>query len=372
MARLRPILLRFLVTRGLLFALAAFAVLHFPIDTVEAQGFHLPPEPHPWLEAWARYDACWYVAIAERGYRAAIGPYGDMRPNFFPLFPFLTAAVTKIAGSSLLAALIVSNACYLVFVVVLWELVALDWTEEIAHRTVLVYLVFPSTLFLSGAYGESLMLAATTGALLAARQRHWWLAGTLAAIAALSRPLGCAAVIPVLIEAADARRSDPSLSLGRMMVRVVAPTAAAIVGYCTFAAYTFGTPFAVTETQAEIRGPVTAPWQPFVEMWQAGPQLHAFNNSILDAALAIAAVATLPVLFRRARWSYAAYAVVAVVVPLSGSLMSFNRMLLASFPHAILLASLLRTGWTRAAVITASAVLLGTSMVAFATWHWVA
>jgi hypothetical protein len=82
----------FFTTRVALFAVAVFAVLRMPIDAIEA-GFHLPPQPHAFLEAWARYDACWHVFIAEHGYHGPIGPYGDMRANFFPLFPALMTAV---------------------------------------------------------------------------------------------------------------------------------------------------------------------------------------------------------------------------------------------------------------------------------------
>jgi hypothetical protein len=295
-----------------------------------------------------------------------------MRPNFFPLFPLLTAAVSTVAHPPLLAALIVSNACYLAFLLLLWELVRLDWTTEVAHRTIWIYLAFPSSVFLSGAYGESLLLVSTIGALLAARRRRWLMAGILAGVATLTRPLGGAAVIPVLIEAAMAARTDTTMNIGQIAIRALAPSAIALLGYCGFAIHAFGSAFAVFDTQAQIRGPIAAPWQPFVELWYAGPRLHAFNNSLIDAALAIAAVATLPALFGRVRRSYAAYAVVAVLVPLSGSLMSFNRMLLASFPHAILLATSLERRWGLAAVMIACAVLLGVSTVAFATWHWVA
>jgi hypothetical protein len=86
----------FAATRLALFAIGVFAVARMPINVIEAQGFHLPPQPHTFLEAWARYDACSYVTIAQKGYRGPIGPYGDMRAGFFPLFPALMAMVTPL------------------------------------------------------------------------------------------------------------------------------------------------------------------------------------------------------------------------------------------------------------------------------------
>jgi Gpi18-like mannosyltransferase len=161
----------FAATRVVLFAIGVFAVSRMPINAVERLGFHLPPQPHVFLEAWARYDACWYVSIAQNGYRGPIGPYGDMRPSFFPLFPALVTMVTPLVRTPLLAGLIVSNACYLIFLVLLWQIVRLDWAPDVARRTVWIYLLFPSTVFLSGVYSESVLLALATGALLAARHQ---------------------------------------------------------------------------------------------------------------------------------------------------------------------------------------------------------
>ena len=93
---------------------------------------------------------------------------------FFPLFPALVTVVTRVVHTPLLAGLMVSNACYLAFLVLLWQIVRLDWTMEVTRRTVWIYLLFPSTVFLSGVYSESLLLALATGALLAARCRRWF------------------------------------------------------------------------------------------------------------------------------------------------------------------------------------------------------
>jgi GNAT superfamily N-acetyltransferase len=370
----------FAASRAVLFAISLYAVVHLPINATEAQGFHLAVQPHPLLEAWARYDACWYVAIAEGGYRGPIGPWGDMRPGFFPLFPALVTALTSLVRVPLLAGLIVANACYLTFLVLLWKLVRLDWAPEVARRTVWIYLLFPSAIFLSGVYSESVLLALATGALLAARRRHWLGAGLMAALATLARPVGIVIVAALVAELIAARRADvnaigdagderPGFSA---LLFMVAPIALAAVGYFLFAASTFGDPFAVLSSQAAIRGPMTPPWQPFIDLWHTGARLHAYDRSLIDAALALMAVAALPAIFKHVRPSYAVYACLVVLVPLSGSLISFNRMLLPSFPHAILLGRFVTNRWAVAVVLMAFGILEVFAMTAFATWNWVA
>jgi mannosyltransferase PIG-V len=368
---IRAILVRFAISRLVLFGVATFAVSRLPIDAVEAQGFHLPPQSHPLLEAWARYDACWYVAIARHGYVASIGPE-DMRAAFFPLFPTLIALFTPIVREPMVAGLVVSNACYLAFLLLLFAIVERRWGDQVADAAVWTYLLFPSAFFLSGAYSESVLLVMTAGALLLAMQRRWLAAGVLVACAALTRPLGGVAIIPVLAEYL-ATTEEFSLAALRRILPIVLPVAATAALYLLFAWRAFGNPFAILDMEAAVRGSFVGPWQPFTALWDNGrPHLHAFNSSLVDAALALGALAALPLLFAGGPPGFAWYALLLVLVPLSESLMSFNRLVLPSFPHAILLARVLDRPWRRVTVLTAFAILQAVWMAAFATWHWVA
>jgi Mannosyltransferase (PIG-V) len=361
----------FLITRVVIFSLALFAVLRMPINAVEARGFHLPPQSHSYLEAWARYDACWYVVIAEHGYRDPISSDGDIRPAFFPLYPALVAAASWVARPPLLAGLIVSNLCYFLFLVVLWKIVRLDWDTSIAQRVIWIYLLFPSAFFLSGAYSESALLLVAAAAVLAARHQRWLWAGVLAGLATLARPVGVVAVVPVIAEYIAMRRVE-TRPMAVDLATLVAPTVVAGVGFLLFSTWMFGDPLASLTGQVSIRGPVSAPWQPFINMWQSGPRLHAFDNSIVDASLAIVALATIPLVYLRVRHGYAWYALLIVLIPLSGSLISFNRLLLPSFPHAILLARSVKRPGVWIALVISLAGAEAAMMVAFATWNWVA
>jgi hypothetical protein len=270
----------------------------------------------------------------------------------------------------LLAGLVIANACYLVFLLVLWALFARDWGERVADAAVWIYLLFPSAFFLSAAYSESVLLAVTAGALLLARQRRWLWAGVLAAMSTLARPLGVVAIVPLLAEYIAWRRASPEAPA--RLASIVVPVAAAAAVYAVLAWSAFGNPLAVLDMQASVRGGIGPPWQPFVEMWRAGPRIHGFNNSLIDAGLALAAIVSLPVLFATAPLGYACYALVVVLVPASQSLISFNRLLLPSFPHAALLARALERRRVSAALYAVFALGQAVWMTAFATWHWVA
>jgi hypothetical protein len=81
----------------------------------------------------------------------------------------------------------------------LYRLVALDFDERIARRTLWALALFPTSLFFSAVYTESPFLMLTVGALLAARLRSWWLAGILGALAAITRSYGAFLILPFAV-----------------------------------------------------------------------------------------------------------------------------------------------------------------------------
>ncbi len=76
----------------------------------------------------------------------------------------------------------------------------LDFDRATAARAVLYLLVFPTTLFLSAVYAESLFLALTVAAFYHARRGQWWIAGALGGLAALARPHGVLLALPLAVE----------------------------------------------------------------------------------------------------------------------------------------------------------------------------
>jgi hypothetical protein len=321
---------------------------------------------------WARWDAEWYLAIAERGYRGQIAAGYDLRPALFPAYPMLVAAVRLVVGNTLLAGLLVSNIALLLFLFALWRLMEMDFGEEVAARAVWLYLLFPSSIFLSGIYTESVMLAATAGAALAARRSRWVWAGLLAAVASLSRPVGVLALALTLTEYLAARDYHwRRVRLGEALWLVL-PSVAALAAYGYFAAETFGDPLAFMQVQQGFRGQVGWPWQSFARFWREGPRPHGYANSLLDAALATLALTSLPLIFKRLRVSYGLYAAASILAPLSTSLVSFSRLLLAAFPCFILLAVVVIRKAYFILLLALCGLVLGLFTVMFATWQWVA
>jgi hypothetical protein len=88
--------------------------------------------------------------------------------------------------------------------------------------------------------------------------------------------------------------------------------------------------------------------------------------------IAVTFLAMLPAVFRRLRASYAIYAAIAVLVPLSSTLWSFGRLALTAFPFFMLIGVSWAERRSRLALLYAAlaAPLSGFFMALFASWWW--
>src|SRR3954452_5616945 len=141
----------------------------------------------------ARFDAAWYLAIANHGYEVG------SRAAFFPLFPGLVRVGGEVLGSPLIAGILISSACGLGGLYFLHRLVTLDFGLERARTVVWLAAWFPGALVISAVYSESLFLLVSVGAIYAARLGRWPLAGMLGAAAAATRSGGVIVIVPLLI-----------------------------------------------------------------------------------------------------------------------------------------------------------------------------
>ncbi|MFE7167531.1 hypothetical protein [Streptomyces sp. NPDC057616] len=180
----------------------------------------------------ARWDALWYTRVADLGYGYEVRlPNGDVHSNlaFFPLLPWLERllhAATPLSYAdagfavSLLAALAAA-----------WGIFAV--ADHVYGRgagvcAVLLWAVLPVGIVQSMAYSESLFTALAAWSLYAVLAGRWLTAGTLAALAGLTRPVGLAVVAAVWaagIASFGRERSAAAAGAARADERAPAPSA---------------------------------------------------------------------------------------------------------------------------------------------------
>ena len=354
----------------------------------------------------ARWDSYWYLTIATHGYGTRSA---HAQAAFYPLYPLLMRAGGWLLGSPLLAGMLVSLACFVGALVVLHRLAALELGPAHARPTVLLVAFFPSALFFSAVYSESLFLLASAGAFLAARRERWAWAGALGGLAALTRNSGVLLLAPLALLFLYGPRGggEPAVGRARWLPRYrLAPQAlwlalvplglalylgwsAAALGdafapyhaqelwlrhFAPFGALTGGLDAAADAMRTLTRGGGTSPYLAI----NGGDPLQPASQSLLLLGFLLFSLVALVGALRRLPLAYGAYAGVALAMTLSypvdgQPLMSLPRYVLTLFPLQMWLAL-----WTSRRegrlerTVGVSAVLLGLLAAQFARWGFVA
>jgi Gpi18-like mannosyltransferase len=333
----------------------------------------LSVEVHPIVNMWSRWDAAWYHAIAKYGYE--FRPGRESNAAFFPLYPLLIRAVHAVVpGSSdlswFVAGMIVSNGALLIALCYLVLLVRLDFDRRVAARAVVYALVFPTSLFFSAVYSESVFLAAAVASFYYARRDRWLVASACAAAAAITRTPGILLVVPLAIEYMHQRGFRWRDIRPNVASLLLIPAAlAALMFYFN---QRFGN-FLVTRDAQAAWGHGWAelawPWQPFLRFLD-----HAFvTNEIINVTFAVGILALIGYTAFKLRPSYAVYAVLSYwFVTAWGSFDSMPRYVLPIFPAFVALALLGRHHLFDRVYVVLASCFAAFFMVRFALWRWVA
>jgi mannosyltransferase PIG-V len=376
---------------------------------------------------WAHWDSASYLEIADHGYSR----FGS--EAFFPLYPLASRGLGEIGDvlltqqqGVLLAATAISQAAFGAALYFLYRLTELELDREIAWLAICLLAFFPMSVFFAVAYSESLFLLLSVASFWFARTDRWAAAGICGALAAATRSAGVVLVVPLLAlyllgprgrgETARPYLGVPWRGGARLRTYALMPNALwilviplGVVAYAAFLGISEGDPLRFASIQADAwhrpfgelggipLGPVAGlargagaaftgvkdiaadlslatVWAPHqgLSLARAGINVEAFL--FLVAGL----IATAGVL-RRLPLAYGAYAVAALLLPLSYPatisfyvpLFSMPRFLAVIFPLFIWLALIVRErGWQRPALVL-SAGLLALYAAQWGTEQWV-
>ncbi|WP_225811034.1 glycosyltransferase family 39 protein [Streptomyces spinosus] len=165
----------------------------------------------------ARWDSLWYTRVAELGYGYEVRlPNGDVHSNlaFFPLLPWLERLLHAVAPLSYAGAgFVVSLVASLAAAAGIFAVADRVYGPRAGVCSVLLWAVLPVGIVQSMAYSESLFTALAAWSLYAVLTGRWVGAGTLAALAGLTRPVGAAVVAAVWVAGALSFRRQRDTSV---------------------------------------------------------------------------------------------------------------------------------------------------------------
>ena len=370
----RDVVFPFALSRAALLLVAWFSryfhAWHLAPQHAAARGwlFH----PSRMLDNWARWDSGWYLAIAREGYLA--GPLaGENRIAFYPAYPALIGGLHRLlpagwrgTGSLLAIGILLSNAFAVAALALLYRHARDLQDEAMARRAVTYLLAFPTAFFLSCIYTESLFLFLAVAAFHFAGRGRWPVAGTMAAVAALTRPTGVLLFPALAWMALEEARTGARRLLRSVPWLFLAP--ALLGAYALYCWHLTGDVLAVLHVQAGWGKSMSSPWATLFH-----PRLNNVFVTPVDGALtALAAVLGIAMLGKLPSRSYGTFTLLSVAsFCFSGMLTSAGRYVLVAFPMFLLLARAGRNEAFDRAYLLLAGTLQALLMAGWVRMYWV-
>lgn len=200
-----------------------------------------------WYHRLLRWDSEWYMIIAAEGYKYDGDPGLKQTVVFYPLYPMLCRLVSEILRIDLVdAMLLVANLAAAAAVVLLFKLVRERFGDRNALATVAMISFFPSSIFLSAGYTESLTLLLMVSFFLAIGQQRFLPAAVLAGLAVATRSSGIV-LFPVLLWELWRCRSPMRFLIEAVPFSIIATSGLWL--YIIYLGFTFGHPMAFADGQ---------------------------------------------------------------------------------------------------------------------------
>ena len=344
------------------------------------------PKISNWYTWWIRWDAGWYLSIVERGYDwYTPGKFSNLA--FFPLYPLLVKYLAWTFGNNyILCGVVISNLALLLACFYLYRLVKLDAKTSAAYRSVFYLLIFPTALFFTSMYAESLLLLFCMAAFFYARKNKWLLCGLFGFLAALTKSFGVFLAPVLLLEYLEQRKFH--LKKIKWNVLNIGWIPAGLGVFMFYLWKRFKNPFLFLKAQGGWANNPHSAWSriPNLNLANIGASLTKYFQSIFGEfeGLAFRITAGLElisfilfailcvVVFLKLRKSYALYMFFGLILsPLTGSLMSMNRYVLVLFPAFILLALWGKNKVINYAIVMLFSTLLALNIIMFVNSYWV-
>lgn len=323
-------------------------------------GLQLDAESSLW-EPLVRSDAFWYLSIAEQGYVRSDLPGAQQNVAFFPLYPTLVRGTADaLRTSTVVAALLISNGALWAAACLLYFTVRRGWGRAAARWTTWLWLLYPTSLFGSVPYTESLMALCTMLWLHGYFAQQYATAGWWAGLASAVRPQGALLGLALLEPLWSSRRLAALLGLALSVVGLAA--------YMAYLAWAFDDAWLFHAAQAAWRPAESATWNPLrwlaliaaglafpFAQWAAGQPTALLSTRVIDPYLLLWTIAWLPLVARRLGWGLALTTAAMIALPLStGGLASLGRFTWLMVPVFVVVGTTLaehRLRWVVAALM---------------------
>src|SRR5258706_6159842 len=287
--------------------------------------------------AWNRWDAPHYLFLAHNWYTNVGDPANFI--VFFPLYPLILKLVISIMGNAALSGVFISNIFFAIGCYFFYKLVSLNYSEEIAMRSVIVLAIFPTSYFFNAPYTESLFFLIFCVSLYAAQKENWILSGIFTGLGVITRPFGILLLPAILTEwFLNKKRKLSSLPI------IILPSMLATYWYLYLNKTIYGNYFAFQKILTNNwQKHLSSPFKSILDSWHIALGGGLTNFTILvgwaESLTISVAWILIPFAFKYLRKSWAVYYTLSIVLFSSTSfILSTPRYLLSIPPFFILIA----------------------------------
>ncbi len=331
------IVLAFLISRAVLYAIGFFGAMHYNVETdlIDTTALNLAESIDVDIPGiFCQFDCGWFLSIADIGYDTF--PHGLTTGHaanwaFFPLFPLAGHWLGELLGIGTLKAFyLIANLSFLAALPLFFLcLRQLGQSLEVARYGVWLLAFSPYSIYFIAPYTESTFMALMLVVFLFA-YRHRWLWVALAGVAlTATRNLGVMVVFSVLILALQAYGWRELVRLGDRGLRVwltiwVIPLA--IFGYMFYMHFHIGDAFAFKNIQLAWGRMFDNPF----EYWWSGFETGG-RKYYLSVVIALGWLLN-GYLFWQRRYAEAVLMLVCIFVPIVTGTNAFPRYLFGLYP----------------------------------------
>lgn len=304
----------FLLTRLLLIILTYFGGVLFNVPNNST--FALTARTV--LYSWYHWDAPRYLTIATQGY------IDQSYTGFFPLYPAIVHTLSVLLHSDiLLTGIIIANLSFFAALVVFYKLVEQEFEPETAARSILYLSIFPTALLFFNAYNTSTLFFLVITCFYLLRHAHWWIAGFVGLLAALTDFIGIFLFIVFIYEflrqyiSSHPQKTQSAVSLLPLLAALLIPLGPGI--YSNALARKGLDRFAFLHPQPTSSA--FAPWTTLATLLKSSTSLFSFAgaHAIFELLLLVIFLTTLVLCFTGSmrlapnQWSFAVFGILVLL-----------------------------------------------------------
>jgi hypothetical protein len=281
-----------------------------------------------WYYRLLRWDSGWYARIIRDGYQYSDDPSVHSSVVFYPFYPLVSSALKPLGVDESLALLLVANVASVIAIVFMTKFFVEELGDEVALLSLALFSFFPSSLFLSAGYTESLCLTFILLGLILLTRKKFLLASISAGLSLGTRSTGIV-MIPVILCEMWSRQPLPLPRLLPRMALCGVLAASGLLLYMAYLGVRFGHPMAfVTAEEA---------WNPgtFLDRLVSAATLTAFRDFDWPNGGCFLCFLVLTIWsFRHLRFPVSLYALATLMLPYFtlGITRAMNRYVLMCFP----------------------------------------